>query len=419
VVPGTWQRWDVDGGLTGGTFADYVSAYRGEGVVSETELRARVADAFRDSIKAHLVADVPVGIFLSGGIDSGAVVSAARASTSGTLHTYTVAGDVPSMSELDDARTVATAFETTHHELTLGAAAIQKALPSIIRRLDAPSGDAVNSYFVSQAVAGTGVKAVLSGVGGDELFGGYPSFHRIPSALRAARWLAPVLPATALAAAAVPDWRARKWQHFAATPDAVSAYRAVRGNFMPEEWPALIGPAFDGDAGRAARDTLAELETRVFRGASDETTLATIARLETSGYLQGQLLRDIDAVSMAHGLEVRVPFVDHRLLSAVWPAVGSHPHLLEGKRLLYESLARPLSPAHIGRPKRGFTLPFDSWMRGGLRDVARQGLQSAVSLGWVNARAAADVWQDWERGRAHWSRAWGLSVLGLFLQEAA
>ena len=115
---------------------------------------------------------------------------------------------------------------------------------------------------------------------------------------------------------------------------------------------------------------------------------------------------------------MRVPFVDHRLGAAVWPALGHHPALLEGKRLLHESL--PKMPDGIaGRPKRGFTLPFDAWMRGGLRETALRGIESSVALGWINARAAASVWGDFERGRAHWSRAWGLSVLGQFLQEAA
>ena len=121
---------------------------------------------------------------------------------------------------------------------------------------------------------------------------------------------------------------------------------------------------------------------------------------------------------MAHALEVRVPFVDHRLAAAVWPALGHYPALLEGKRLLHESLPK-MPDGIVGRPKRGFTLPFDTWMRGGLRETALRGIESSVALGWVNARSAAAVWGDWERGRAHWSRAWGLSVLGQFLQEAA
>ena len=417
LAPGTWKRWHDGGREEGGTFADFTSVYEHQPAISGDELRARAQEAIRDSVAAHMVADVPVGIFLSGGIDSAAVVASARASITGELHTYTVAGDVPSMSELEPARRVATLFETTHHELMVGAAAIERALPSIVRRLDAPSADAINSYFVSQAVAATRVKAVLSGVGGDEMFGGYPSFQRIPSAIRTAKWLAPVLPVTAMAASAVPNWRARKLQHFAGAPDPTSAYRAVRGNFMPEEWASLLGPAFGGDAGRDARETLAGVEARMFRVDATETPLASVSRMETAAYLQGQLLRDIDAVSMAHGLEVRVPFVDHQLARRIWPALGQHPDLLERKRLLHECV--PKMPEDVaGRPKRGFTLPFDTWMRGGLRETSLRGIESAVALGWVNARAAAAVWGDWQRGRAHWSRAWGLSVLGQFLQEA-
>jgi asparagine synthase (glutamine-hydrolysing) len=323
------------------------------------------------------------------------------------------------MSELAEARVVATRFETTHHELMIGASAVERALPGIIHRLDSPTGDGINSYFVSQAVAATQVKAVLSGTGGDEMFGGYPSFRRVPSALRARKWLAPMMPVTALAASSVSNWRARKWEHFAKSGDAASAYRAVRGNFMPEEWPTLLGPAFDGEHRRSAMAALACAEARMYGPRDDESPLATVARFETGGYLQGQLLRDIDAVSMAHGLEVRVPFVDDPLLSAVWPDAGRHPAMLDGKRLLYESLPSPLPSEVVGRPKRGFTLPFDAWMREGLRDAARHGVDSVVSRGWVDANAADSVWNDWENGRAHWSRAWGLAVLGLFLDGAA
>jgi len=418
LPPGTWRTWDADGNDQSGTFADFTQVYALDNTLDGRELCVRASEAIRDSVAAHTVADVPVGVFLSGGIDSTAIVAHARRHVSGELHTYTVAGDVPSMSEIEPARRVATFFETTHHELMIGAAAIERALPSIIRRLDAPSVDAVNSYFVSQAVAATRVKAVLSGVGGDEMFGGYPSFQRIPAAMRTARWLSPVLPVTVMAAAAVSDWRARKLRHFATAPDTASAYRAVRGNFMPEEWPDLLGPAFGGRTGADARETLAAIEGRAFGERPVETTPASVARMETGGYLQGQLLRDIDAVSMAHALEVRMPYVDHRLAGTVWPALGHHPELLNGKRLLRASV--PKWPDGIDSlPKRGFTLPFDAWMRGGLRETALRGIESTVAQGWINARAAAAVWGDWERGRAHWSRAWSLSVLGQFLQEAA
>jgi asparagine synthase (glutamine-hydrolysing) len=418
VAPGTWKTWHSDGSHQSGTFADFTQVYEGNMAQDERELCVRASDAIRDSVAAHMIADVPVGIFLSGGIDSTAIVAHARNASSGELHTYTVAGDVPSLSELEPARRVATFFETTHHELMIGASAMERALPSIVRRLDAPSADAVNSYFVSQAVAATRIKAVLSGVGGDEMFGGYPSFQRIPAAMRTARWLSPVLPVTVMAAAAVSDWRARKLQHFAGAGDAGSAYRAVRGTFMPEEWPRLLGPAFDAPARREAREAVSTVEEKLFRHDPSETPLATVARMETGAYLRGQLLRDIDAVSMAHALEVRVPFVDHRLAACIWPSLGHHPDLLHGKQLVQQSIPRMPNGIAAG-PKRGFTLPFDTWMRGGLRETALRGVESTVALGWVNARAAAAVWSDWERGRAHWSRVWSLTVLGQFLMEAA
>jgi len=418
LQPGTWARWQADGHTVSGRFADVSDVYEDRSPMNEDELRARAREAIKDSVAAHMVSDVPVGVFLSGGLDSAAVVANARSMVAGELHTYTVGTDVPSMSEIEEARETAVSFETTHHELMIGAGAIERALPAVIRRLDAPSADAINSYFVSQAVAATRIKAVLSGVGGDEMFGGYPSFQRVPAALRTAKWLAPVLPVTAMAVAAVPDWRARKLQHFAAAPDPISAYRAVRGTFMPEEWDSLLGPAFDGEAGRSARETLADIDAQRFRSGPSETPLAAVARMETVGYLRAQLLRDVDVVSMAHGLEVRMPFVDHRLAATVWPSLGHHPGLLVGKRLLQRSVP-PLPAGLANRPKRGFMLPFDTWMRGGLREMTLRGIESAVSLGWVNARAAASLWDEWERGRAHWSRPWALSVLGQFLQDAA
>jgi asparagine synthase (glutamine-hydrolysing) len=140
--------------------------------------------------------------------------------------------------------------------------------------------------------------------------------------------------------------------------------------------------------------------------------------METRGFLRSQLLRDSDAVSMAHGLEVRVPFVDHELQRAVWPALGAHPSLLRGKRVLYEAVPRPLPRAVTHAPKRGFTLPFAEWMRGPLRDPVREGLHALVAGGWIAPHAPDEVWSAWQRGQAHWSRAWGLGMLGRFLEEA-
>ena len=419
LAPGTWRSWAADGTRQEGRFADVATAYAtGVPAPGETALREVAGEAVRDSVRAHLTADVPVGLFLSGGIDSGAIASAARSVAGGDLHTYTVIVDDAGHSEGPLAARVAAEFETTHHELRVDAAHIARDWPAILARLDQPTADAVNTYYVSRAVAQTGVKAVLSGLGGDELFGGYPSFERLPAGLQIARVLGPAMRATGAAAAvALPAWRAAKWQHFAQEPDLAQAYRALRGFLMPAELTAIAGPAL-GDTRADAEAQLAAVEERLFAPAGPEVPIASVARLETCGFLRSQLLRDVDAVSMAHGLEVRVPFVDHVLQAAVWPALGSHPPLLQGKRLLHETLERPLPHAVTARPKQGFTLPMDAWMRTALRETTREGLQLLADSGWIAAEAPDRILGAWERGQAHWSRPWGLGVLGWFLQEA-
>jgi asparagine synthase (glutamine-hydrolysing) len=421
LQPAAWRRYTADGRSTDGAFADPAAAYaQSEDPPNEKALRAATAAAVRQSVRAHLVADVPVGVFLSGGIDSGAIVSAAREVTNADLRTFTVVVDETEFSEAATAARVARVFGTTHHVLKVDATRIAHDLPAIVQRLDQPTADAVNTYYVSRAVASAGIKAVLSGVGGDEMFGGYPSFDRIPAAMSVSRVLGPAMQATrAVATVALPAWRAAKWNHFAQDPEIEQGYRALRGFFMPDELPSLLGPALmDGDARLTAETALAASEERMFAASGAERPVASVARLETRGFLRSQLLRDIDAVSMAHSLEVRVPFVDADLQRVVWPALAAHPSLLKGKRLLHETLARPLPDEVTSQPKRGFTLPFAEWMRADLRDAVRDGLATLAGSGWV-ARSAPDaVWTAFERGQAHWSRAWGLGMLGRFLADA-
>jgi len=417
VEPGTWLRFAADGCASRGAFADPIDAYVDALPRSENELRAVARDALVDTVRAHLVADVPVGVFLSGGIDSGSLVSLATGIAAHALRTYTVVVDEASHSEGELAATMARTFGASHHELRVDARGIRNDLPRIVRAFDQPTADGVNSYYVSRAVAATGIKAVLSGVGGDELFGGYPSFERVPAMLQVSRALGPVMRATGAAATlALPAWRAAKWQHFAREPQLEAAYRALRGFFMPEELPSLIGPALADDVDAA--DAVDRADEGRFAAAGLESAVASVARMETRGFLGAQLLRDVDAMSMAHGLEVRVPFVDHELQGAIWPSLGQHPSLVKGKRLLHESLPKPLPAAIVTRPKQGFTLPFDSWMRGDLRDTTRDGLETLASQGWIHRSAPAAAWSAFERGDAHWSRAWGLAMLGRFLAEA-
>ena len=422
---GWWMRWSQDGGGSRHAFADITTTYeRPDSGCTESALLERVGVAVQQSVAAHLVADVPVGVFLSGGIDSSAILSAATDAGIAGLNTYTVRFDDRS-SEHDYARLVASTFGATHHELVLDASRIVSDLPRILARLDQPTLDAVNSYYVSAAVAETGIKAVLSGAGGDELFGGYPSFTRLPSAMRWKKRIAPIAPAMTPAVSAVlPERLTERWQHFMTGNGKIhglhglldAAYRAQRGLYMPAEVERIAGPALR-DCWATATARVATAESDLFHG--DASTLeGQVARLETRVYLRSQLLRDLDVMSMAHALEVRVPFVDHVLLDAVWPDLGAHPSLMRNKRLLHETLARPLPSEAVDRPKQGFTLPFAQWMAGDLQPFVRSGMAHLTDEGWI-ARGAADAtWADWQRGAAHWSRPWALGVLGAFLRQA-
>jgi asparagine synthase (glutamine-hydrolysing) len=185
---------------------------------------------------------------------------------------------------------------------------------------------------------------------------------------------------------------------------------------MPAEVERIAGPALR-DRWSVATARVAAAESALFRGVASSPE-ANVARLETRIYLGSQLLRDLDVMSMAHGLEVRVPFVDHVLLDAVWPDLGAHPSLMRNKRLLHETLKRPLPSEAVDRPKQGFTLPFAQWMTADLQPFVRSGMAHLAAEGWIAPNVPDATWDAWQRGAAHWSRPWALGMLGEFLRQA-
>jgi asparagine synthase (glutamine-hydrolysing) len=425
LEPGTWRRWSLDGREERGVFADSRAVYACEAgapgaaveAMREEDFRAAIGPAVRESVRAHLVADVPVGVFLSGGIDSGALVSCATSVGASNLQTFTVGFD-DAASETERARSVASLFGTTHHELHVDPADVVRELPAVLARLDQPTIDAVNSYFVSRAVAATGIKAVLSGAGGDELFGGYPSFRRLPRALAARQFAGPLWPAVGAAAGVLMPERLRaRWRHFAGSDGSpLEAYRVQRGFLLPGEVAGWAGPALrDASVWADANEQVRGVEQALLAAPAPERATATAARLETRLYLGSQLLRDLDVMSMAHGLEVRVPFVDHELAATVWPQLSFRPELQAGKRLLSSTLERPLPEAVVRHPKQGFTLPFHRWMEGELGPFVQDGMRRLADAGWIAANVPDCAWEQWRHGAAHWSRPWGLAVLGHFL----
>ncbi|MGC9950224.1 MAG: asparagine synthase (glutamine-hydrolyzing) [Bryobacteraceae bacterium] len=375
---------------------------------SGSGLRAALADA----VNRHLISDVPLGVFLSGGVDSAALVAlASRAKPA--LTTLTVVFDEREFSEGAEARQIAQQFSTDHREVRVTSQDFMRELPNVLRVMDQPTNDGVNTYFVSRAARQAGLTVVLSGLGGDEVFGGYKHY----------RWLArhgnsirrfSALPRAlrhAVLSTAVGYGRLRgreNWMRLASLEDGVSdagLYLALRGFFAPAQVRALLDVQ-SSDVRQAADEYLDCLQ-------SPETvaTGPAFRRMEMRRYLHDQLLRDTDVFSMAHSIEVRVPYLDHVLVaqaSAGEGAQASAGDLHLNKPLLTAAAADPAVSAAALRGKRGFAFPFGKWMRlhsGELREMALAG-------GCLNRPTIGKLWNEFDRGRLHWSRAWMLAVIG-------
>jgi asparagine synthase (glutamine-hydrolysing) len=378
------------------------------------EAAHRLREALIDSARHHLMADVPVGSFLSGGVDSSALVGLLAEVHDAPICTVNLGFDVPGLDESLLAREAARFYGAEHHEVPIRIEEIRDRIPDAVRGLDQPSIDGVNTYFVSEAAVKVGLKVAVSGVGGDELFGGYASFARIPRILRSRARLAAV-PGLGAAldpvACGIEAWlqRTRTGSKLAKTlsfgGDVAGAYFAERGLFSPSEVRHLLAPELAWAV--EACEPRAELRQRLDIDALPEDE--RVGALELRQYLQVQLLRDTDAVSMAHSLEVRTPLVDRDLLRAAACVPPSLRRAGPAKRLLRDAPRPPLPSALWQRRKQGFTLPFEHWLRsGGIRAV----LPKHPCL---EPNAVRKVARDFDDGRIHWSRLWALLVLREFI----
>lgn len=311
--------------------------------------------ALLDSVAHHFISDVPVGVFLSGGIDSTALVALARAVGRAELHTYSITFPDAPNDEGALARRTAAHFGTAHHEWPLDAATGMDLFRQFLAAMDQPSIDGLNTFTVSKFAREQGMKVVLSGLGGDELFGGYKSFRAVPRLARLSRLLRRTGPVRS-AAGAVLSRAARAplrrlGEMLGQPPDLNHAYAALRGTFTAAEAATLTQHVTGQPAPAEAPE---EMEC------SDPTPEDTVSRLELTRYMRNQLLRDSDVMSMAHGLELRVPFLDQPLLDTV-ARIPAATRLRAGKQLLLEAV--PEIPEWIAhQPKRGFLFPFDQWM---------------------------------------------------------
>lgn len=379
----------------------------------------RVRPVLQDSVRLMLIADVPVGVFLSGGIDSSAIVALAAKASTAPVHTFTVTFDEAKYSEASFAAAVASHFGCDHHQVHLPAEQAARDIGAAVRALDQPSADGVNTYFVSRAAREAGLRVALSGLGADELFAGYAHFGTFKRMLVAAQIARPLSRLAGSALRASDTWgsfptRVRKGIAGLATGgDPEAMYGVVRGMLTEEQRRALVDPAFVEEEMRAGVHLPEAFAPDL---PYEPDAVNAVSALEIASYLRNTLLRDTDVMSMAHALEVRPPFLDHELVEAVLRVPGALK-LQSGKSKPLLTAAVPTLPSAVMRPKMGFTLPFDAWFRGPLRpwmeDVLLGG--PARRLSFLRPSAVEALWAAFLKGPSRVSHARVFCVAALAL----
>jgi asparagine synthase (glutamine-hydrolysing) len=385
---------------------------------SDEVLADELRERLRDSVRAHLVSDVPVGVLLSGGIDSSLLTALAAAESGYRVSTFSIGFEESSFDELGQARLLAERYGTDHHELILRPDAVDL-LPRLVEAFDEPFGDssALPTYLVSQLASGT-VKVVLSGEGGDELFGGYYTYvadllaPRVGSAAPFLRPLVELLPSSSEKVSF--DYKAKRFVRAAHLPP-VERHHAWKEIFSPDAQEQLLSSSRTTDRLGVYRARYAETE-----GAEE---LARLQDLDLGIYLVDDLLVKTDRASMAHSLETRVPFLD--------PAVAELALALEtrkkvrgfSKKRLLRRAAAPLIPREIIRGrKQGFSIPVAAWLRGDLASFARDVLarETIERQGYLDAGAVTRMLDEHISGKEDLSRQiWGLLSFTLWFDRYA
>jgi asparagine synthase (glutamine-hydrolysing) len=384
---------------------------------SEHELADELRERLRDSVRAHLVSDVPVGVLLSGGIDSSALAALAARESPYRISTFSIGFEERSFNELELARTVANRYSTDHHELVVRPDAVDL-LPKLAEAFDEPFADssALPTYLVSQLAAGH-VKVALSGEGGDELFGGYYTYvadtlaPRVGWLAAAARPLVERLPSSSGKASL--EYKAKRFTRAAHLP-ALERHHAWKETFSPDARAALL------DGRRAELDPL-DLYRARYAETEGADELARLQDVDTGIYLVDDLLVKTDRASMAHSLEARVPFCDAVVAELALALPRSmRVRGLAKKRLLRKAVA-PLLPDEIVRGrKQGFSIPAAAWLRGELEPFARDVLSAETvrRQGFFRPEAVTALIERHVARREDLSRQiWGLLAFTLWFER--
>lgn len=392
---------------------------------SYLEVCKDVNELLTKAVERRLIADVPFGAFLSGGIDSSAIVGLMSKVSAEKVKTFSVTFDESEFSESKYAQLIAKKFNTDHHEIKLSPEDFLTELPNALKAMDHPGGDGPNTYIVSKATKEAGITMALSGLGGDELFAGYDVFKRSLE-LNKKVWLNAVpqfmrgLGGSVLTKAK-PGVASEKIAEFL-KQDSInfkSFYPLSRQVLMDKDIATILKKK-ELTANRVSEIiaintdvTLSGVEGR------QSSIISQTSIAEISTYMQNVLLGDADQMSMAHALEVRVPFIDYTLVEYVLGVPDKYKSTKSPKKLLVDSLGDLLPPEIVNRPKMGFTFPWKDWMKNEMKIFCEQKLISLSKRKLFNEHGVIKLWKDFlsDNPKVTWSRVWYLVVLENWIQE--
>lgn len=412
----------------------FLLVYPGDGKIEENEywnpiehipslpivdgVHEKIRESLVEAVRLRMVSDVPVGTFLSGGIDSSVVSVLSSYLNEKPINTLSVVFREPEFDESKYSSLIAQELNSNHKNLQLDESDLLAALPQAIGAMDQPTVDGINTYLISRCARESGLKVVLSGVGGDELFAGYDSFRVLPKLLRwekalralprrfqtlAGNWIEKRFP---------PSDKNNKLAHlFRDQTQGGHVYFLFRALFCQKPIERLLA---DQDMALLGLQKNFEEASELLNRIKSLGLVEQISYLELTHYLANMLLRDTDMMSMAHGLEVRAPLIDHKLVELMFSIPGRlkiNPD--KPKPLLVDSLPRKLPDEVVFRKKMGFTLPFETWMRTRLKNEMESVLLEPVAplRGALSDAAVGKVWRDFLDRKVSWSRPWSLYVL--------
>ncbi len=391
---------------------------------SLTEINEELSFLLEDSVRIRMVSDVPMGAFLSGGIDSGAIVSLMSQFPGNSLKTISLVFEDQEFDESLYSRKIAEIFNTEHHEIPITEKYLLSQVPEALKAMDQPTVDGVNTYFVSFAARQAGLTVALSGLGGDEIFGGYESFHVVPR-MECYRHVCQFMPdfikkslALIYGRFAPENDRHIKIADFLAKGKTSlnHSYFLMRSFFTEEQLKKLLWQEIN-----FWQEENFQKHIRLLLNKAEEMDAVNqVSFFETTTYMRDILLRDTDFMSMTHSLEVRVPFIDYRIVELMFSIPGNFKLKGPGpKHLLWQNLRKPLPDSVIYRSKQGFTFPFARWIRQGLYSEVKDVLLSPVDKisEFLNQKGVEQVWKEFERGKTSWHRVWILYVLKKWVES--